>query len=173
MKTRRIIFGAVILFCLLTTGAAQAMNPYMEAWGGYGAMPPDCPAAWQPHPPQVYGPYYKPYPYYQPYDPNDIHHVANQSTDPAKVIDAYPISTGHKNTRRIAHINARRLKGIDAYSAYADLAVSYEGDYLASYRAGDMARRLGDSGGARAWFERALSINPYYKPALDALGRLR
>ena len=153
MKTWRMIFGAAILFCLLTAGIAQA---------GYGAMPPDCPAAW-----------YKPYPYYQPFDPNDIHYIANQSTDPAKVIDAYPISTGHKNTRRIAHINARKLKGIDAYSAYADLATSYEGDYLASYRAGDMARRLGDGGGARAWFERALSANPYYKPALDALRGLR
>ena len=172
MKVWKIVFGAAILFCLLAAGVAQARGPHMEAWPGA----PD-PYAWpQPYPytPHVYAPAHPSQPYtMQPADPGYIAYVADHSTDPMKVVDTYPLHVGDKNIRRVAHINAGRLRGGDAYAAYAYLAESYEGDYLAAFRAGEEARRLRDNIGARAWYERALSVNPYYRPALDALGGLR
>jgi hypothetical protein len=127
------------------------------------------------HNPQVYVPARRPqpYPFYQRMHPDDIGYVADRSTDPKEVVDSYPLFVGDKNTRRVAHLNARRLRGRDAYAAYADLAESYDGDYLAAFRAGEEARKLGDYRGAGAWFERSLRINPYYQPALDALRGLR
>ena len=153
MKAIKVVFATAILFCLLTAGIAQAGHVYVQPYQ-------ICVA-------------YQPYPYYQRMNPNDIVHVANHSTDPAKVIDAYPLLVGDKNVRRINHIDAGKLRGPEAYAAYVNLAMSYGGDFLAAYKAGEEARKLGDNAGARAWYERALYINPYYKPASDALGRLR
>ena len=180
MKALRMIFGAAILFCLLTGGIAQAAAPRREVWTGgeaYGRYPawrqthpprpcPLKPCAYQQCPHQIY-------PYYQRLDPGYINRVADNSTDPAKVIDAYPLCVGDKNIRRVAHLNANKLKGEDAYAVFADLAESYEGDYLAAYRAGEEARKLGDNALALYWYERALWFNPYYKPALGALRRAR
>ena len=163
MKAIRVIFVTAILFCMLTTGIAQATGSYMV----YGAP---AYAYVQPYQEHVF---YQPYPFYQRMNPNDIVNAANQSTDPAKVIDAYILPVGDKNVRRINHIDAGKLRGREAYAAYVNLANSFGGDFLASYKAGEEARKLGDSAGARAWYERALYINPYYKPASDALGRLR
>ena len=45
-------------------------------------------------------------------------------------------------------------------------------DYLAAFRAGEIARSMKKKDDARTWFERALDINPDYVPAQRALSRL-
>jgi hypothetical protein len=92
----------------------------------------------------------------------------NTSTDPVKVIPTYGLSTGEANTRRIAHINAQKLSGSKAYDKYVELAKSYDGDYLAAYQAGRFAQQLKKNDEAKAWYDKALTINPDYKPAQDA-----
>ncbi|MDR1873953.1 MAG: tetratricopeptide repeat protein, partial [Synergistaceae bacterium] len=97
----------------------------------------------------------------------------NKSTDPAKVVGTYPLPFGEVNTRRIAHINARKLNNRKAYEKYSELAESYSGDYLAAYRAGETALKLGNKNDARAWYDRALAINPNYEPAQKARKKLK
>ena len=95
--------------------------------------------------------------------------LENSSTDPGKVIATYGLPSGDANTRRIAHINAGKLSNKQqAYDKYVELAGSYEGDYLAAYRAGLIARDMGRQDDAVSWFDKALSINPNYEPAKDA-----
>ncbi|MBR1418289.1 MAG: hypothetical protein IJ576_04930, partial [Synergistaceae bacterium] len=97
----------------------------------------------------------------------------NKSTDPAKVIDTYGLPSGDANTRRVAHINAKKIRNKrDAYSKYVELANSYSGDYLAAYKAGEAALSLGDRNNAKVWFDKALNINPSYEPAQNAKTRL-
>jgi curli biogenesis system outer membrane secretion channel CsgG len=97
----------------------------------------------------------------------------NQSTDPGKVVMTYPLAPGEANNRRIAHINARKLNGQKAYDQYCQLADSYDGDYLAAYRAGETAQKLRKKDEAREWYGRALEINPDYEPALKAMEKLK
>ena len=97
---------------------------------------------------------------------------ANRSTDPSEVIATYDLSSGEINSRRIAHINANKLRGQRAYNKFVELAESYDGDYLAAFRAGELAKSLRRRREAREWFERALEINPDYVPAKRALDRM-
>lgn len=53
------------------------------------------------------------------------------------------------------------------------MANSYDSDYLAAFRAGEIARSLHKRREAREWFEKALNANPDYVPAQRALERLR
>jgi curli biogenesis system outer membrane secretion channel CsgG len=99
--------------------------------------------------------------------------LENVSTDPGKVIPTYGLSAGESNTLRIAHINARKLSGKKAYEKYVELANSYGGDYLAAYQAGRIAQQLKQKDDARAWCEKALAINPDYKPAREVLQKLK
>jgi len=97
----------------------------------------------------------------------------NESTDPAVVIATYNLTPGERNLRRIAHLNAQNSRtNQEAYDAFAALVASYSGDYLAAFRAGERAQRMRDNDNARTWFNRALSINPNYRPAINALERL-
>ena len=97
----------------------------------------------------------------------------DKSTDPVKVIPGYGLPSGDANTRRIAHINARRLGNKQAaYDKYVELANSYSGDYLAAFRAGEIAQALGRKDDAKTWFDKALSINPNYEPAQKAKEKL-
>ncbi|MDR1377216.1 MAG: CsgG/HfaB family protein [Synergistaceae bacterium] len=97
----------------------------------------------------------------------------NNSTDPAKVIATYSISSGEANTRRIAHLNARKLNGQKAYDMYVDLANSFNGDYLAAYQAGEAARKLKKNDDAKTWYDKALAINSEYKPAQNAREKMK
>ncbi|MDR2137788.1 MAG: hypothetical protein LBO68_05810, partial [Synergistaceae bacterium] len=97
----------------------------------------------------------------------------NKSTDPAKVIATYSIATGEANTRRIAHLNAKKLKGQKAYDKYVELANSYDGDYLAAYQAGTLAQQLKKNDDAKAWYDKALAINPSYEPAQNAKKKMK
>lgn len=97
----------------------------------------------------------------------------NQSTDPAKVIATYGLSSGEANTRRIAHLGANRLGNKQAaYDKFVELAGSFSGDYLAAYRAGVVAQNMGNRDDAKTWFDKALAINPNYEPAQEAKKKL-
>ena len=96
----------------------------------------------------------------------------NNSTDPAKVIPTLGLPSGQANTLRVAHLNARRLRGANAYNKYVELANSNPNDYLAAYKAGDTALSMGKRPEARQWFETSLSINPNYEPAKKALNHM-
>ncbi|MDR1649494.1 MAG: hypothetical protein LBR71_04470 [Synergistaceae bacterium] len=99
--------------------------------------------------------------------------LENNSTDPAKVVAAYGLPSGEANTRRIAHLGARKLSGKKAYDKYVELANSYSGDYLAAYQAGEAARKLKKNDDAKTWYEKSLEINPDYKPAQDARKKMK
>ncbi|MDR1732758.1 MAG: hypothetical protein LBR61_11755, partial [Synergistaceae bacterium] len=79
----------------------------------------------------------------------------NESTDPAKVIPTYPLSPEEINLLRITHSGLARRSGKEAYDRYVELAGSYDGDYLAAYRAGELARQLKKNNEATEWFNRA------------------
>jgi curli biogenesis system outer membrane secretion channel CsgG len=61
---------------------------------------------------------------------------------------------------------------MEAYAEFRKLAESYSFDYLSAYWAGVAVMRMNKPGAAAAWFDRALSINPSYRPALDARARI-
>ncbi|MBQ9565996.1 MAG: hypothetical protein IJU98_10450 [Synergistaceae bacterium] len=93
----------------------------------------------------------------------------NKSTDPSRVISTYGLSAGEANTLRIKHINIRKFGNTQkAYKAYAGLFESVKGDYLAAFMAGEVARNLKDKERAKAWYDKALEINPDYEPAQKA-----
>jgi curli biogenesis system outer membrane secretion channel CsgG len=97
----------------------------------------------------------------------------NQSTDPAKVIKSYGLPSGEANTLRVKHINAAKLKNSKkAYDAYVKLAEENTDDYLAAFKAGEIANKLKKSEEAKEWFTKALKVNPYYVPARKALEKL-
>ncbi|MBQ7733493.1 MAG: hypothetical protein IJT58_05695 [Synergistaceae bacterium] len=100
--------------------------------------------------------------------------LENTSTDPGDIVTKYDLPSGEINTRRIEHINANKLsnKKQRAYKKFVELAESYDGDYLAAFRAGELARSMRQKKDARRWFKRALEINPDYVPAKRALERL-
>jgi curli biogenesis system outer membrane secretion channel CsgG len=99
--------------------------------------------------------------------------LENNSTDPAKVVATYALPPGEANTRRIALLNARKLSGKEAYDKYVELVNSYGGDYLAAYQAGEAARKLKKNDDAKIWYDKALAINPEYRPAQDALKEIK
>ena len=104
----------------------------------------------------------------------------NNSTDPDSVVKTYPLDPSESNRRRIRHTGAltfinskKQADWQQAYVAYTELAESYNGDYLAAYRAGDAARLLKKNADAKMWYDRALEINPNYKPAIDARAKMK
>jgi curli biogenesis system outer membrane secretion channel CsgG len=100
----------------------------------------------------------------------------NGSTD-AKVIQTYPISSGEANILGVKQRNAynkyRNGRYKDAYAEFSAAANEYKGHYLAAYWAGRTAQNLKKKDDARAWFDKALAINPGYKPALEAKAKLK
>ena len=97
----------------------------------------------------------------------------NKSTDPAKVIKSYGLSSGEANTLRVKHINAAKLgSSKKAYDAYTKLAEENANDYLAAFKAGEIASKMRKKDDARKWYTKALEINPDYEPAQKALAKL-
>ena len=92
----------------------------------------------------------------------------DNSTD-ARVVQTYDLDPGTVNMLGIRHRNAinkynsRKYK--DAYDDFCGMADEFRGDYLAAYWAGVSAQRLKNNDDSLAWIERALAINPNYKPA--------
>ena len=100
----------------------------------------------------------------------------DRTTD-AKLIEAYDfISQTERNSLGIQHrgawnmYSAKRYK--EAFEILTKLADDCPGNYLSAYWAGMAAVRLGSNKEAASWFERALSINPGYQPAIDGRAEL-
>ena len=93
----------------------------------------------------------------------------NSSTDPSKVIPTYGLPAGEAKAREQLHKNLLRAGNTkNAYDRYVEMANSYDGDYLAMYRAGVIAKALGRKNDAASWFDRTLRVNPNYEPAREA-----
>ncbi|MDR1742063.1 MAG: hypothetical protein LBR38_09540 [Synergistaceae bacterium] len=97
----------------------------------------------------------------------------NESTNPTKVIPTYGLAPGDANILTIAHNGLKGRTGKAAYAKYSELAASYPMDYLAMYRAGVLARQMKKNDDAKAWLNKALAVNPNYKPAIDELGKIK
>jgi hypothetical protein len=99
-----------------------------------------------------------------------------------RLIDVYPLDSGTRNTISVIQRGAYDLytkkNYKDAFEKFSKLASDYECNYLSAYWAGMSAIKIGDAkkGDAKKqsykealrWFDRALAVNPHYKPALDA-----
>ena len=97
----------------------------------------------------------------------------NKSTDPAKVVKSYGLPSGEANSLRIRHINlAKRGNTKRAYNEYVKLAEENKNDYLAAFKAGEIARSMKKKDDARSWYKKALEINPDYEPAQKGLAKL-
>jgi tetratricopeptide (TPR) repeat protein len=101
----------------------------------------------------------------------------NTTTD-AKVINSYPLTSREKNTlgirQRSAYNMYAKKKYRDALAAFSKLADDYpEINYLSAYWAGMTSLKI-KNGRAEAleWFNRALEINPDYKPAATEKAKL-
>ncbi len=94
----------------------------------------------------------------------------NSSTD-VKVIQTYGLDMGTSNMLKISHANAMNSyksgKYKDAYEKFTDAAGKYEGHYLAAYWAGMSAHKLKKTDESLQWINKALAINPQYKPASE------
>ena len=94
----------------------------------------------------------------------------DNSTD-AKVIQTYDLDPGTVNMLGIRQRNAinkynsRKYK--EAYADFCEMADEYRGNYLAAYWAGVTAQKLKNNDDSLSWIDRALTINPNYKPAED------
>jgi curli biogenesis system outer membrane secretion channel CsgG/TolA-binding protein len=99
----------------------------------------------------------------------------NTATDET-LIEVYPLPASEKNILGIQHRSANRLytgKKYDAaFAAFSKLATDYDCNYLAAYWAGMSAVKLKNGGEAAKWFDRALSINQNYEPAITEKANL-
>lgn len=95
----------------------------------------------------------------------------NTSSD-SKVIETYPLASSKRANLGIRHRGAQSLyssgKYKQAFEAFVLLVEEYDGNYLSAYWAGLSAQKLNSTKEAAKWFDRAIAINPHYKPALDA-----
>ena len=93
----------------------------------------------------------------------------NSSTDPSRVIPTYGLPSGEARAREQLHRNLQRAgKTRNAYDRYVEMSNSYSGDYLAMYQAGIIAQAMGKKNDAAMWFDKSLSVNPNYEPAIRA-----
>lgn len=100
----------------------------------------------------------------------------NISTD-SKVIETYPLSSTERNSIGIKHRGAYNLyqKGQykKAFEVFVTLVEEYDGNYLSAYWAGVAASKLKSHKEAAKWFDRAISINADYQPAVDARAKIK
>lgn len=96
--------------------------------------------------------------------------AADQS-DQIDVVETYPIDKATKNAILISHrggyysySNGQFSK---AYDAFVNAYEAYDGNYLDAYWAARTAHKLGRRKDATRWLDRALEINPDYRPALE------
>lgn len=95
----------------------------------------------------------------------------NQSTD-AKVIETLALSVGDRNLLGIMQRNAynkfKNGRYKDAYAEFCRAADAHPSvNYLSAYWAGVTAHKLKKADEALQWIDKALAINPDYKPAQD------
>ncbi len=95
----------------------------------------------------------------------------NTSTD-SKVIQTYPITPGQVNIIGIMHRNAyNAYKNGNYKKAYEGFSKAADADakvnYLSAYWAGVAANKLKKNDDSLSWINKALAINPNYKPAQE------
>ena len=95
----------------------------------------------------------------------------NQSTD-SKVIETYAMAPGDRNLLGIMQRNAynkfKNGRYKEAYAEFSRAADSHPSvNYLSAYWAGVSAHKLKKTDEALQWIDKALAINPDYKPAQD------
>ena len=88
------------------------------------------------------------------------------------VIETYQLSPIDRSNLHKGQQEARNLyergRYEEAFGIFRRLSETYRGNYLSAYWAGMAALRLGHKNAAIAWFDRALDINPDYRPAIEA-----
>lgn len=96
--------------------------------------------------------------------------AADQS-DQIDVVETYPIDGATKNAILISHrggyYSYSKGQYSKAYGAFVNAFEAYDGNYLDAYWAARTAHKLGRRKDATQWLDRALEINPAYRPALE------
>ena len=107
----------------------------------------------------------------QPAGRREVPGVDPDTSTDAKVIETYGLDSAATNMLGIRHrgavnkFNGRNFNG--AYEDFIAMANEYRGNYLAAYWAGVTAHRLRKNDESLEWMDKALAINPNYKPAAD------
>lgn len=96
------------------------------------------------------------------------------STDTKKVIKSYGLNKKEEKSLLEAHTKAAKMIGAKKkYEAYMKLAQSTLYDYLASYNAAKYAFELSMFKEAEEFADKALLINPEYKPAKSLMEKIK
>ncbi len=98
----------------------------------------------------------------------------DSSANTKKVITSYGLNKTEEKSLLEAHSKASKMNGArKKYEAYMKLAQSTLFDYLASYNAAKYALELSMPKEAGEWCEKALLINPEYKPAKILMSKIK
>jgi curli biogenesis system outer membrane secretion channel CsgG len=96
---------------------------------------------------------------------------ANRATDPS-IVYSFPLDRNAAASLEDRQRKAQNMLAggnhLEAYTEFRKLAEAHDFDYLSAYWAGVAVMRMNKPTAAAAWFDRALSINPSYQPAIDA-----
>lgn len=96
------------------------------------------------------------------------------STNTKKVIKSYGLNKKEEKSLLEAHSKAEKMTGAkQKYEAYMNLAQSTLYDYLASYNAAKYAFELSMFKEAEEFADKALLINPEYKPAKSLMAKIK
>jgi hypothetical protein len=142
-------------------------SPHVLPGAGSGIPPVEFLA--EPPAPLAPVPGYLPY-IHVPYDfdVNDIADLRLVRTFPITQIEMYALEIQHRQAWDM--YSKKRYK--EALAAFSEQAVLYFGNYLSPYWAGKSALMLNDTNLAEDWFNAALNINPYYRPARDEIFKI-
>jgi hypothetical protein len=93
------------------------------------------------------------------------------------VIETFPLSPIDRSNLHLKQRDARNLyereRYGEAFDIFRQLVDSYKGNYLSAYWAGMAALKLENKKDAAVWFDRALTINPNYQPAVEAKEKMK
>lgn len=93
------------------------------------------------------------------------------TSEESNVIDLYPIDANQKNSLKIAHrggyTNYSKGNFSQAFKMFEHAVNLYPGNYLDAYWAARAAHKMGNKKLMNEWLDKALAVNPNYKPAID------
>ncbi|WP_300524195.1 CsgG/HfaB family protein [Aminiphilus sp.] len=93
------------------------------------------------------------------------------TSEESNVIDLYPIDANQKNSLKIAHrggyTNYAKGNFSQAFKMFEHAVNLYPGNYLDAYWAARAAHKMGNKKLMNEWLDKALAVNPNYKPAID------
>lgn len=97
------------------------------------------------------------------------------TSEESNVIDLYPIDANQKNSLKIAHrggyTNYAKGNFSQAFKMFEHAVNLYPGNYLDAYWAARAAHKMGNKKLMNEWLDKALAINPNYRPAIDYKAR--